>query len=166
MKTHSYRTRVYWDAGGGATIDYRSYTRNFTVSAPGKSAIAGSSDPAFRGDAGRYNPEELLVASLSSCHMLWYLHLCSRNGIAVLEYVDDAAGTMQERADGGGEFTQVELRPSVTIALGGDSELALALHHEAHHLCFIARSVNFPVVVKAEMRMLAGDRNSAPNASV
>jgi organic hydroperoxide reductase OsmC/OhrA len=164
VKTHSYLTRIRWDSGGEGTATYRSYRRDFTIAACGKPEIAGSSDPAFRGDAGRYNPEELLVASLSSCHMLWYLHLCARNGIIVVEYADDAAGTMQEGADGSGEFTVVELRPAVTIARG-DPRRALELHGDAHRFCFIARSVNFPVEVKAKIRTLAGDGNSAPNAS-
>jgi organic hydroperoxide reductase OsmC/OhrA len=120
------------------------------ITAHGKAGIEGSSDPAFHGDATRYNPEELLVASLSSCHMLWYLHLCSVNGIAVLDYRDDAAGTMEE-GNGAGQFVKAELRPKITIARGGDSVRALALHDEAHRLCFIARSVNFPVDVEADI---------------
>ena len=110
--------------------------------------IAGSSDPNFRGDATRYNPEELLVASLSACHMLWYLHLCAENGIVVTAYVDDARGTMAETEDGGGRFTEVMLRPAVTIA-SGDNERAQRLHERAHQLCFIANSMNFPVRCEA-----------------
>ena len=150
MKTHRYETSVAWAAGGEGTKSYRSYSRNFTITAHGKADIAGSSDPAFRGDALRYNPEELLVASLSSCHMLWYLHLCSVNGITVLDYLDKATGTMGEGGDGG-QFVKTELRPKITIARGGDSARALALHEEAHGLCFIARSVNFPVDIEAEI---------------
>ncbi|MFY9740181.1 MAG: OsmC family protein [Candidatus Cybelea sp.] len=150
MKTHRYETCVGWAADGRGTESYRSYSRNFTITGDGKADIAGSSDPAFRGDATRYNPEELLVASLSSCHMLWYLHLCSVSGITVLDYRDDATGTMQE-GEGSGQFVRAELRPKITIARGGDCARAFALHEEAHRLCFIARSVNFPVEVEAEI---------------
>jgi len=149
LKRHAYATRVRWTAAGGeGTKTYRSYSRDHAIAAEGKPEIPASSDPAFRGSASRYNPEELLVASLSSCHLLWYLHLCSVNGVSVLEYCDDATGEMEEREDGTAEFARVELRPIVTIAPGCDRERALALHHDAHDLCFIARSVKFPVVVE------------------
>ena len=148
-KTHAYRTRLHWNARGGeGTTNYRSYSRNFTLSSGEKPAIEGSSDPAFRGDATRYNPEELLVASLSSCHMLWYLHLCAVNGIVVTEYRDDASGTMHENDDGSGQFANVVLRPVVTLREGSDEAKARKLHREAHRLCFIARSVSFPVEVE------------------
>jgi organic hydroperoxide reductase OsmC/OhrA len=121
------------------------------VSATGKHPLEGSADKPFRGDPSRWNPEELLVASLSSCHMLWYLHLCSDAGVVVTGYVDDASGTMAETEDGGGRFTEVVLRPRVTIADGSDRELAASLHEKAHHLCFIANSVNFPVRCEGEV---------------
>jgi organic hydroperoxide reductase OsmC/OhrA len=152
VKTHTYRTRVHWTpANGEGTKTYRSYSRDHTIAADGKGEIAASSDPAFRGDPGRYNPEELLIASLSSCHMLWYLHLCAVNGINTIDYSDDACGTMELQGDGSGQFVGVELKPLVMIAGDGDRSKALALHEEAHRLCFIARSVNFPVSVKAEI---------------
>ena len=108
--------------------------------------LAGSSDPTFRGDASRYNPEELLVAALSACHLLSYLHLCAVNKIVVTAYTDQATGSMKETADGGGQMTEVTLRPRVRITSASNRDLALKLHGEAHGLCFIARSVNFPVV--------------------
>ncbi len=155
VKTHTYGTSVHWTAGGGeGTTTYRSYSRDHTIGVEGKPDIPASSDPAFQGDAARYDPEELLVASLSSCHMLWYLHLCSVNGIVVVEYTDNANGRMEESRDGSGQFAQVDLRPVVTIAGASDPEKALALHDEAHRLCFIARSVNFPVRVEAICRAL------------
>lgn len=153
MKTHRYATSLQWTAEGEGTTSYRGYRRDFTIASAGRPPIAGSSDPAFRGDPGRYNPEQLLVASLSACHMLWYLHLCSTNGIVVLAYRDDAVGAMRENSDGSGEFQRVELRPSVTIAPEGDRARALALHGEAHRLCFVARSVNFPVEIKGEITL-------------
>ena len=149
-KTHAYQITTTWTGNTGAgTKDYRGYERAHEISAPGKPVIAGSSDPNFRGDATRYNPEELLVASLSACHMLWYLHLCSENGIVVTTYIDEAHGTMAETTDGGGRFT---LRPAVTIA-SGDGELAQQLHKRAHELCFISRSVNFPVRCESEIKI-------------
>ncbi|MFQ5520678.1 MAG: OsmC family protein, partial [Candidatus Methylomirabilia bacterium] len=99
----------------------------------------------MRGDPSRYNPEELLVAALSACHMLWYLHLCTDAKIIVTDYMDHASGTMVLTADGSGHFTAVVLKPSVTIQRGGDVTLAERLHARAHQLCFIANSVNFPV---------------------
>lgn len=152
VKSHTYSTHVYWSATGGeGTTSYRSYSRDHTIGADGKPDIAASSDPAFRGVATRYNPEELLVASLSSCHMLWYLHLCSVNGITVVEYRDAAEGTMELSGDGSGQFVRAELHPVATIVPDADRERALALHQEAHRLCFIARSVNFPVNVDAKI---------------
>jgi organic hydroperoxide reductase OsmC/OhrA len=151
-KHHQYAVSIAWTGNDGAgTRSYTSYRRDHEISAPGKPAIRGSSDPAFRGDRARYNPEELLIASLSTCHMLWYLHLCAVNGIVVLGYRDEAGGTLREEADGGGAFVRVVLKPQVTIAPGSDRAKALALHDEAHRLCFIARSVRFPVEVAAEI---------------
>jgi organic hydroperoxide reductase OsmC/OhrA len=148
MKQHNYELQVEWTGNTGeGTKTYRSYSRDYTIAAAGKPQVLGSSDPSFRGDPSRYNPEDLLVASLSACHMLSYLHLCAVNHITVLDYRDAALGSMEENADGSAQFTHVTLRPTVTIAPGDDSEKAQALHAEAHHLCFIARSVNFPVDV-------------------
>ncbi len=145
-KHHKYTLQVVWtgDQGSG-TSSYTAYSRDHLVRVANKPAIEASSDPAFRGSATRHNPEELFVASLSSCHMLWYLHLCAVNGIAVTGYVDDPLGTMEETAQGSGRFTDVVLRPQVTIGAGGDVTLAARLHEEAHKFCFIANSVNFPV---------------------
>lgn len=149
---HQYAVSVAWTGNDGAgTQSYRSYRRDHEISAPGKPPIPGSSDPLFRGDPARYNPEELLVGSLSGCHMLWYLHLCAIHGIVVLEYSDRACGTLQEESDGGGAFVRVVLKPRVTLAPGGDRDQALALHQSAHQLCFIARSVAFTVEVAPEI---------------
>lgn len=153
-KQHQYAVTTIWTGNDGTgTQSYRGYRRDHEITAAGKPAIPGSSDPGFRGDRTRYSPEELLVASLSSCHMLWYLHLCADNGIVVLDYRDAAGGVMQEEPDGGGAFVRVVLKPRVTIAQGsnGERSKALALHEKAHHLCFIARSVRFPVEVVPEI---------------
>lgn len=144
--THHYPIQMRWTGNTGqGTRDYRGYERAHEYVVDGKPVIPGSSDPAFRGDRTRYNPEELLVMSLSSCHMLWYLHLCAEHKIVVVDYADAADGTMVETADTGGHFTEVVLRPSVTLAPGSNTELAESLHERAHHLCYIANSVNFPV---------------------
>lgn len=151
-KEHSYSVQVRWIGNlGEGTSGYRSYSRNHEISVEGKPTIAGSSDPTFRGDPVRYNPEELLVASLSTCHMLWYLHLCSRAGIPIVDYRDDAVGIMTQTSDGGGHFKEVVLRPEVTIEKG-DAATADALHKEAHRLCFISRSVNFRVRCQPTIR--------------
>jgi organic hydroperoxide reductase OsmC/OhrA len=151
-KQHQYAVSMVWTGNDGTgTQSYGGYRRDHEITAAGKPPIPGSSDPAFRGNRARYNPEELLIASLSGCHMLWYLHLCAINGIVVLEYRDEAGGTLQEESDGGGAFVRVVLKPRVTLAQGADRPQALALHEKAHHLCFIARSVSFPVEVAAEI---------------
>src|SRR5262245_50068619 len=154
-KTHSYRAKIEWTGNtGSGTSDYRAYQRAHEITVEGKPVIACSSDPLFRGDASRYNPEELLVASISACHMLWYLHLCADSKIIVTNYVDHAEGTMIETQEGGGRFTEVTLKPQVVVRVGANLDLAQALHEKAHHLCFIANSVNFHVrcegIVKAE----------------
>jgi organic hydroperoxide reductase OsmC/OhrA len=148
-KTHNYAISTVWTGNtGDGTSTHEGYARDHIVQAEGKPSIKGSSDPAFRGDATRYNPEELLVASLSACHMLWYLHLCSVNGINVQEYKDSAIGRMEEDADGSGRFVEVVLRPNIWITPESDPDKANALHEEAHRLCFIANSVNFPVRIE------------------
>ena len=145
VRTHRYAARIEWTGNDGTgTRDYRSYRRDHVIQSPGKPELAGSADPVFRGDAGRYNPEELLVASLSACHMLWYLHLCASGGVVVTDYRDDAEGSMDESPDGSGRFSLVTLHPRVRISAGNPSR-ALELHEAAHRHCFIANSVNFPV---------------------
>jgi organic hydroperoxide reductase OsmC/OhrA len=146
-REHHYRVTSTWTGNLGAgTGDYRAYSRNHEFAIPGKSEpLAGSSDPAFRGDPARYTPEELLLAALSACHMLSYLHLCADAGIVVTGYTDAASATMSENDDGSGEFTRVVLRPQVVITDPARIADAAALHYRAHQLCFIARSVNFPV---------------------
>jgi organic hydroperoxide reductase OsmC/OhrA len=143
---HHYRLALRWDERGDGTIDYRSYSRRWIAQVEGKPDLIGSADASFRGDASLYNPEDLLVASLSSCHMLSYLALCARQQVRVIAYTDDARGRMTT-SGGGGRFAEVVLRPHVTIA-AGDLALARALHHDAHESCFIAASVNFPVTVE------------------
>ena len=145
-REHRYIVAVTWtgDLGTG-TAGYRDYSRDYEISADGKPVILGSADPAFRGDRARWNPEELVVASLAACHKLWYLHLAAEAGIIVTAYADRAEGVMEVGRDGAGRFKSVVLRPTVTVAAGGYVELARTLHKPAHEKCFIANSVNFPV---------------------
>lgn len=161
---HRYSIRVEWTGNAGTgTADYRAYSRGHEISAPGKSLVLpGSSDPVFRGDPAHYNPEELLVASLSACHMLWYLHLCADAGVVVTAYRDEAEGEMQVESGGAGQFVSVTLRPHVTIAPESPAELAVQLHTRAHEMCFIARSVNFPV--RCEPAVIHGAPGPAKSA--
>ena len=147
MSEHHYKATITWTGNlGSGTSNYRAYERNHIINVNGKPEIPASSDPSFRGDKTRYNPEELLVSSLSSCHMLWYLHLCSVAGVVVVDYSDEALGVMVETANGGGYFKEVTLYPKVIVAEESMIEKANALHHEANKMCFVANSVNFPVL--------------------
>jgi organic hydroperoxide reductase OsmC/OhrA len=143
---HSYEVAVEWQGNRGTgTSDYRSYGREHLITAAGKPEITGSADRAFRGNTERWNPEELLLAALSQCHLLSYLHVAASHGIVVTSYTDAATGIMEQTADGGGHFISATLHPVVTIS-SGDPELAQSLHEEASTKCFIAASVNFPVL--------------------
>ena len=149
---HSYEVAVEWQGNRGTgTSDYRSYGREVLVTAAGKPQIAGSADRAFRGDAERWNPEDLLLVALSQCHLLSYLHVAASNGVVVTAYTDSASAVMEQTADGGGHFVSATLRPVVTIS-SGDPELALRLHEEAGAKCFIASSVSFPVLHEPTIR--------------
>jgi organic hydroperoxide reductase OsmC/OhrA len=144
---HHYSIALEWTGNRGTgTSDYRSYGRDHVVTAEGKHEVAGSSDRAFHGDIDRWNPEELLLSALSQCHLLSYLHVAASHGVVVTAYSDAAVGTMAQTEDGGGHFVSVTLRPVVTVAAEDMVEQALALHHEASTKCFIAASVNFPVL--------------------
>jgi organic hydroperoxide reductase OsmC/OhrA len=146
MKEHRYQIKLQWTGNTGrGTETYRGYERSHIISAEGKQPIAGSSDPAFRGDQSKYNPEEMFVASLSSCHMLWFLHLCSDASVIVLEYSDAATGIMTESEDGNGKFTEVILYPRVKVKEEWMIERSANLHDKAHQFCFISNSCNFPV---------------------
>lgn len=143
-KAHKFETQLSWTgAASGPTSSYAAYSREYVVSASGKQPLSCSADPVFRGDKELYNPEELLVASLSGCHMLSYLAEAARAGVHVVAYEDSASGTMVVEG-GGGHFTEVTLRPHVTIS-AGDPEVAQSLHDRAHSVCFVASSMNFPV---------------------
>ncbi|MCH5717258.1 OsmC family protein [Niabella hibiscisoli] len=143
-KKHHYKTLVSWHDDNG-TIEYTSYSRDHIIAVANKPEIAASSDPSFRGNPAKYNPEELFLASISNCHMLWFLHLCSANGIIVLHYEDNAEGIMEEQNNGSGRFISVTLHPVVTVSSKEMAAKAQELHAEANKFCFIANSLNFAV---------------------
>ena len=146
MKEHHYNINLKWTGNtGNGTASYRGYERAHLISVQGKPEIACSSDPSFRGDKSRYNPEEMFLASLSSCHMLWFLHVSSEAGVIVQEYTDLAKGVMLESDDGNGRFKEVILRPHVKVKEPWMIEKVNGLHDKAHHYCFISNSCNFPI---------------------
>jgi organic hydroperoxide reductase OsmC/OhrA len=147
MKTHNYSLDLKWTGNTGkGTLHYTAYERNYQINISGKPVLEGSSDPSFRGDKSKYNPEELFLMSIAACHMLWYLHLCAEAGISVISYEDQATGTMMETANGSGSFQKVILHPSVVIAEKEKKEQATRLHNKANEMCFIANSCNFPIL--------------------
>lgn len=143
---HEYSTRIVWTGNRGeGTAHYRAYDRTWDVAAPGKAVIHCSNDPLLGGDPTKMNPEDLLLTALSACHMLWYLHLAADAGIAVTSYEDKPIGEGEVGPGGAGRFTRAVLRPSITVKTGSDLGLAEEIHYRIHNVCFIARSVNFPV---------------------
>ena len=151
-RVHHYRAHLVWEGNrGNGTADYEAYGRDYRLRVDGKPDVIGSADPAFRGDPGRLNPEDLFLAAISSCHMLSYLALCARHRISVLSYEDRAFAAMKE--DGrGGRFEEVVLEPLVTVADARHLERARELHERAHELCFIANSCSVPIRHRAEVR--------------
>lgn len=149
-KQHDYTARIEWtgDRGEG-TKNYRAYDRTWNVATPGKPVINCSNDPLLGGDPSLPNPEDMLIASLAACHMLWYLHLASQAKIIVHAYTDDPLAVGESEPSGAGRFLKATLRPQITVAPGTDTAKADAIHHEVHKFCFIARSVNFPVDYQA-----------------
>lgn len=145
-KEHLYKLTVQWTGSkGNGTLNYRAYERNYVISADNKASLLASADPAFRGDKTKYNPEELLLASLSGCHMLWFSHLCADNDVIVIDYIDSPTGIMEETKNGGGKFKEVTLNPVVTVNDTASLDKLDDLHKKANELCFIANSVNFTV---------------------
>lgn len=146
MKEHTYHTNLQWTGNTGkGTETYRGYERSHEIKVQGKQIIEASSDPSFRGDRSKYNPEEMFLASLSSCHMLWFLHFCSAASVIVLEYTDAAVGKMIESDDGNGRFSEVILHPRVKVKENWMLEKIESIHEKANAFCFIANSCNFPI---------------------
>ena len=143
---HRYALHARWTGNRGTgTSGYRDYDRSVTLSVHGKPALDASSDRPFRGDPSKWNPEDMLLAALSECHLLSYLHACVHAGVVVVSYTDDATGRMTEDGRGGGAFAEVVLRPRVEVAAAAMVAAAETAHAQAHEWCFIANSVNFPV---------------------
>ncbi len=153
--THTYAARLIWAGNlGNGTATYTGYGRQYRVLVAGKPELMGTADPAYRGEPDKHNPEDLFLASLAACHMLFYLAICARQGVRVLAYEDRASGTLVTREDGGGQFESVTLSPLVTIARESDADLAAELHNTAHARCFIANSCSVPVRHVATIRTL------------
>lgn len=153
---HDYTARVIWTGNRGeGTAHYKGYDRTWNVETPGKPVIHCSNDPLLGGDPNLHNPEDMLIAALSACHMLWFLHLASDAGIVVHAYQDDPLAVGETDANGASRFLRATLRPSISVPSGTDLKRANALHDEIHKTCFIARSVNFPVTYEARYRIKA-----------
>ncbi|QFT80289.1 OsmC-like protein [Roseovarius sp. THAF27] len=157
MDTHDYTAKVVWTGNrGDGTRTYKGYDRTWNIETAGKPVVACSNDPVLGGDPKLHNPEDLLLATVSACHMLWYLHFASDAGIAVQGYVDDPLGEAEVEPSGKGRFTRAVLRPVITVPEGTDLEVADAIHGRIHDVCFIARSVAFPIVYEARYEVAAG----------
>ena len=153
--THDYTSHVVWTGNRGeGTARYQGYDRTWDIAVPGKPTVHCSNDPLLGGDPSKMNPEDLLLSSLSSCHMLWYLHLASNAKIVVHRYTDDPLGIGEVHPDGSGQFRSATLRPSIVVDSGTDLERAEAIHHDVHRYCFIARSVNFPITYAPTFEVL------------
>jgi len=149
--SHQYVSRIIWTGNRGAgTSGYRSYDRSWDIAIAGKPVIHCSNDPLLGGDPARMNPEDLLLSALSACHMLWYLHYAAVDGIVVTRYEDIPMGMGEVGAGGAGRFTAAVLRPRIAVRHGSDIAAAHAIHGRIHEVCFIARSVNFPVTCEPE----------------
>ena len=145
-KTHEYTARIRWTGNRGTgTSAYKAYERTWDLMSDGKAVVHCSNDPLLGGDPARYNPEDLLIAAVASCHMLWYLHLCANAGVTVLSYEDDPVGLGEGEPSGAGRFLSMTLRPAISITADSDEQAAREIHGKIHRYCFIARSVNFPV---------------------
>lgn len=146
VKSHEYTASIIWTGNrGSGTSKYNAYDRKWDMASEGKCVVHCSNDPVLGGDASKYNPEDMLVAAVASCHMLWYLHLCAVAGVTVTSYRDTPLAIGEMEASGAGRFTSITLRPEITITNDSDKKKALAIHDDVHQYCFIARSINFPV---------------------
>jgi organic hydroperoxide reductase OsmC/OhrA len=152
MSNHGFSIVNTWTGNtGSGTASYDTYERSHEFSAPSKPTIPGSASPEYRGDAARYNPEEMLLGAVSACHMLWYLHLCAENGVVVSSYSDTATGKLHMNPNGSGEFKSITLCPVVELLPGSDAKLASALHDDAGRMCFIARSLRCDVQYRPQI---------------
>ncbi len=149
---HEYSACIEWTGNTGeGTATYKSYKRSWQLATSGKPLVECSNDPVLGGDPTRHNPEDMLVASVASCHMLWYLHLCAVAGITVTSYKDIPLAIGEMEASGAGRFKSITLRPQITVTITSDVVKAQAIHDDVHQYCFIARSINFPVKIEPEI---------------
>ena len=154
MKIHEFPSLIRWTGNRGAgTSTYRAYDRTWDLCVEGKTVVHCSNDPMLGGDPAKYNPEDLLISALASCHMLWYLHLCSDAGITVMAYEDNPVGIGESEPSGKGRFVEAILRPKISITVDSNPTKAAEIHDEIHKFCFIARSVNFPIRIEPEIRI-------------
>jgi len=152
---NQFTSNIVWTGNTGTgTKSYRSYARTWNVEVPGKPVIHCSNDPGLGGDPTLMNPEDMLLSALAGCHMLWYLHLASTAGIVVISYRDAPLGLGETAPDGAGRFVKATLRPRITVQAGADLARAGAIHHEIHKVCYIARSVAFPVAIEAKLSVV------------
>ena len=152
MSSHSFSITNTWTGNtGSGTASYDSYERSHEFGSPGKPSIPGSASPAYKGDADRYNPEEMLLGAVSACHMLWYLHLCAEAGVVVSSYTDKVSGELNMNADGSGEFDSITLGPAVEVSPNSDLDLAHSLHNDAGRMCFIARSLRCEIIHRPQI---------------
>ena len=155
-KEHNYKLAVKWTGNQGTgTSNYKKFERSYHIQIENKADIAGSSDPEFRGDRTKHNPEELLLAAVSSCHMLWYLHFCSENKIIVTDYIDNARAVMEETVSGNGKFTSITLCPTISLTENTMIEKATELHGKANEFCFVANSLNLKVSHEPVFKVVA-----------
>ncbi|MGQ7846826.1 OsmC family protein [Granulosicoccus sp. 3-233] len=155
-RQHDYTARIEWTGNTGqGTSSYHAYQRSWDISTPGKPTVHCSNDPLLGGDPDRHNPEDLLLTTVSACHMLWYLHLASNQGIVVQGYVDNPVGVGETSPNGAGRFLSATLHPRIRLSAGSDCQQADAVHGLIHQYCFIARSLNFPVHVDASYELAA-----------
>ncbi|PXY45043.1 OsmC family protein [Flavobacterium hydrophilum] len=152
---HIFKAAINWNSKQNQEQSERKfYSKSHKILIEGKPVLNVSAAKAFKGDPELYNPEDLLLSSLVSCHMMSYLYVCSQNGIEVLEYSDHAEAILEVASDGSGRFTEVRLHPNVVIANADKVQEALDLHTKANQLCFIANSCNFPVLHQANCKAL------------
>ncbi len=150
---YNYESKIIWTGNRGeGTKEYDSYDRTWDINIPNKKTINCSNDPILGGDSKKMNPEDLLISSLAACHMLWYLHFASDENIVVIDYIDNPLGTGEVKANGAGRFLKITLRPEITLKKGSDVKKAFEIHSKIHDVCFISRSLNFPVDYKPKFK--------------
>ncbi len=135
-----FKVQAKWSSKNALDVSINGKTHQVFID--DKSPLTVSAAKAFKGDETKYNPEDLLLSALASCHMMSYFYVCAQNGIELIDYKDEAVGVLELKADGSGAFTSVVLNPVVTISKSEMIDKAVSLHKEAHSICFIAHPCN------------------------